>query len=171
MSRPRLYLFIGYPGAGKTTVAKLIHETSGAVHLWADHVRQDMFNQVSHSKTESEQLYATLNARTDQLLAAGQSVIFDTNFNYRRDRDHLRSIATRNNADTLVIWMQTPLEIARQRALHGNHRERNRYDDVMTAEQFTDLICRLEPPAKNEVFITIDGSDIDKQAVARQLEL
>lgn len=171
MSQPRLYLFIGYPGAGKTTVAKLIHESTDAVHLWADHERQDMFGTVTHSKLESDQLYTVLNGRTEQLLQEGKSVVFDTNFNYRKDRDHLRTIATRCNASTLVIWMQTPIELARYRALHGNHRDRNRYEHVMTEEQFNDLICRLEAPGQDENFITIDGTDIDIEAVKRQLEL
>lgn len=171
MIRPRLYLFIGYPGAGKTTIAHLIEDATDAVHLWADHARQDMFPVVTHSKEESEQLYTYLNNKADQLLSAGKSVIFDTNFNYRRDRDRLRAIATKRSADTLVIWMQTPVEIARERALHGSQRDRNRYDEVMSAAQFSDLICRLEAPGKDEVFITIDGSDIDIAAVKRQLEL
>ncbi len=171
MAQPRLYLFIGYPGAGKTTVAHLIHDATGAIHLWADHERQNMFSAVTHSKLESEQLYAALNLKTDTLLRDGHSVIFDTNFNYRRDRNYLRRIAAKHGAETVVIWMQTPVDIARERALHDHHRSRNKYEDTMTTEQFNDLICRLEAPSNDETFITIDGSNIDTEAVMRQLEL
>ena len=169
MSELRLYLFVGAPGAGKTTVAKLIHEATGAVHLWADHERQGMFDSVTHSKEESDLLYEHLNQRTEQLLAAGTSVIFDTNFNYHKDREYVRELAARHDAKTIIIWMQTPVALARERALHSDHRDRNKYEATMEAAEFDRLIDHLEPPTDNEDFIIVDGSNIDTTAVKRQL--
>ena len=169
MNRPVLYLFVGAPGAGKTTISNLISEATGAVHLWADQERQAMFDSVTHSKEESDRLYGELNERTESLLAEGKSVVFDTNFNYRSDREYVRPIATKHNAQTLVIWMQTPIEIARERALHEHHRNRNGYETTMSAEEFARLIDHLEAPDSNENFIIIDGTDIDESAVKRQL--
>jgi predicted kinase len=171
MQLAKLYLFVGFPGSGKTTVSKLIHDTTGAIHIWADHERQAMFDKVTHSKQESDELYTELNDRTSSLLETGQSVIFDTNFNYRKDRDFLRGIAAKHNAKTVVIWMTTPVEVARNRALHDDHRDRNKYDDVMTEAEFDRLINHLEPPTEDETVIKIDGSDIDIAAVKRQLSI
>ena len=171
MNKLTLYLFVGAPGAGKTTVAKLIHDATGAEHLWADHERQAMFDRVTHSKQESERLYTNLNQRTHDLLAAGKSVIFDTNFNYNKDRQHVRSIADSHGAQTVVIWMQTPLVVARQRALHPDHHQRNNHDQPMKREEFNRLVDHLEPPTDNENFITIDGTNIDTEAVKRQLDI
>lgn len=171
MTKLTLYLFMGYPGAGKTTVAKLIHQETGAVHLWADHERRDMFETVTHSQHESLELYNRLNQRTEQLLAAGQSVIFDTNFNYRRDRDYLRQIAARHGAEVVVIWMVTPKDVARQRATHDLHREQNRYHQTMSEGEFEKLSNHQEEPGKDENFIKIDGTELDKQEAMRQLSL
>lgn len=171
MNAPRLYLFVGVPGAGKTTVANVIHKTTGAVHLWADRERQAMFDDVTHSKTESEELYTRLNGRTAALLAEGKSVIFDTNFNYRKDRDYLREIAKKHQAETIIIWMKTPLDVARERALHDDHRTQNGYENTMSPAEFDRLTDHLEPPDDNENFITIDGSHIDVDAVKRQLSI
>src|ERR1700744_5282186 len=99
-----LYLMIGYPGAGKTTVARWIAERTGAVHLWADVERNKLFSNPSHSEAESSELYKQLNERVGKLLAEGKSVIFDTNFNYYSDRQLLREIAGRHHAKVLVIW-------------------------------------------------------------------
>lgn len=164
----RLYLFVGPPGSGKTTVSHLIEETTGAVHLWVDHERQDMFSEVNHSQEESDQLYEHLNDVTDALLAEGKSVIFDTNFNYKKDRDLLRTIAGKYAVETVVIWMQTPLALARERALHEHHKDRNNYDVIMHPNEFDRIVRHLEPPV-NEAHIKIDGTDIDTEAVKRQL--
>lgn len=167
---PRLYLFVGPPGSGKTTVSHLIEDSTDAVHIWVDHERQKMFERVNHSQAESDKLYVYLNNHTDELLAAGKSVIFDTNFNYKKDRDLLRTIAQKHGAETVIIWMQTPIALARDRALHQHHRDRNGYDTTMHPDEFDRIIAHLEPPV-NEAHLNIDGTDIDIEAVKRQLRI
>lgn len=164
MHKPTLYLFIGYPGAGKTTVAKVLAEETGAVHLWADHERHKMFEKPTHSTSESRKLYDRLNEWTEQLLSEGRSVIFDTNFNFYADRQKLREIAVRQGADALVIWMNTPEATARQRAVSSDA-IRNGYEVSMSEEKFNEIVRKLEPPREDEKVIKIDGTKIDKNEV------
>lgn len=171
MAKPTLYLFVGYPGAGKTTVSQLIEEETGAIHLWVDRERQKMFDVPTHSLPESAELYGYLNELTGQLLCDGKSVIFDTNFNYRKDRDYLRTIATKNNANTLVVWITTPKELAKKRATDPAHRERNGYEATMSPEDFDRLSNHLQEPTKDENFIKIDATDLDIINAKRQLKL
>ena len=164
MNKPTLYLFIGLPGAGKTSVARIIAEETDAVHLWADHERHRMFAHPTHTEQESIQLYDYLNQQTEELLANGQSVIFDTNFNHYADRQKLRDIATRQGAETIIIWMTTPEAVARDRAV-CSHEIRNGYEVSMSEEKFDEIASKLEPPHKDEKIIKFDGTKFDKAEV------
>jgi predicted kinase len=168
--RPVLYLFIGYPGAGKTTAAKAIARASGAIHIWTDQERRQRFGSPTHSYQESQQLYEDLNNRTAELLSSGRSVIFDTNFNFYTDREHLRNIAKRANAVTKTIWVTTPVEVAKSRAVAGQT-TRNGYETNMSEAQFQSIVDHLDPPHQDEKIIKIDGSQLDVQHLLRQLGL
>lgn len=169
MRKPTLYLLIGYPGAGKTTVAQMVAKETGAIHLWADLERHKMFPQPTHSLEESTELYERLNEAAEYLLAQGKSVVFDTNFNFYADRQKLRQIAGRHGAETVVIWIATPVDVARQRAV-GTHIQRNGYPMTMSAEQFNSIVAKLEPPTKHEKVIKIDGVEFDEPSVLALLK-
>jgi predicted kinase len=170
MDKPKLYLFVGYPGAGKTTIAKLIAEESGAVHLWADHERLKLFKKPTHSKQETRQLYDKLNLVADYLLANGKSVVFDTNFNFYKDREHLRQVAAKYGAEAIVIWITTPKEIAKKRAVEDRNL-RNGYEFPMPVSAFDRMAGNLQPPRENEKTIKIDGSKLDREQAIEQLSL
>ncbi|MBC7708007.1 ATP-binding protein [Polaromonas sp.] len=167
MIKPKLFLLVGYPGAGKTTASKVLEEATGATHLWADNVRWEMFTQPHHTAQESRELYEHLNDQTAQLLRSGRSVIFDTNFNYRADRDYLRHIAEENGAETFLIWLTTPLEIAHERAVHSDT-TRNGYTVNMTHEMFENIVFKLEEPTEDENPIKFDGTKLDVQQLKAQ---
>lgn len=170
MQQPILYLFIGAPGAGKTTTARIIAQATGATHLWADVERHKLFPNPSHSLYESSLLYDALNSKTEQLLGEGKSVVFDTNFNFYADRQKLAEIAKRHNAETLIIWMDTPLDVARQRSV-GTHEKRNGYTMHMSGAQFDAIVAKLEPPRDNEKTLKIDGSHVKDHDIIKLLPL
>jgi len=169
LEKPTLYLLIGYPGAGKTTVAKYIHQRTGAIHLWADQERQALYINPTHSIEESKELYDLLDIKAKALLKSGKSVIFDTNFNYYQDRQQLRDIATQAGAQTQLIWLTTAKEIAKERALQHTHRDKNGYPVTMTELEFEHLTNHLEKPKNDEQPIKIDGSAIDYSKLDRLL--
>lgn len=171
MSTPTLYLFVGYPGAGKTTVARYIAARTGAVHIWSDNERQKMFTHPTHSAAESRKLYTYLNKKTDELLAAGKSVIFDTNFNFKRDRQLMRELATKHGAQTVLIWMTTPIDIARKRAIESSHGQDTRIWGNMPAGEFDRISSHLQPPTPDEHPMTFDGSDLEIDTVKHKLGL
>lgn len=168
---PTLYLFVGYPGSGKTTVAQIICAATGAVHLWADRERQDMFVEPTHDLTESQKLYRHLNSKTDKLLRQGKSVVFDTNFNFYKDREHMRRIAKGAGADIKLIWIQTPKELAKHRAVNDSHDKPTRLYGNMSEAVFERIAGHLEPPRPEELPIIFVGEKLQKTEVIHKLNL
>jgi predicted kinase len=166
-----LYLFVGYPGSGKTTVAQIICGATGAMHLWADRIRQEMFETPTHSITESMHLYTHLNDRTRELLSAGKSVVFDTNFNFYKDREHLRRIAAEAGADVKLIWLQTNKDLAKHRAVTESEDKPTRLYGNMSESAFDRIAGHLEPPLPAENPIIFIGKDLQKTEVLRALDL
>lgn len=170
-SAPTLYLMVGYPGSGKTTTAKIIHELTGAEHIWADHERKKMFGMPTHSREESDKLYDALNLRAENLLAEGKSVVFDTNFNYMKDREHMRTIAARQHATTRLLWVITPKDIALHRATLQSAGKETRLFGNMAEEVFERMTHQLEPPADNENPLVLDGTQITSEYIKQKLGL
>lgn len=108
---------------------------------------------------------------TAELLRAGNSVIFDTNFKFKSDRDHLRQIAEAHNADTVIVWLTTSKEEARHRATEPHHQVHTRIHGEMSTEDFERLSSDTEWPKEDEKAIKIDGSHLDKNEVKRRLGL
>lgn len=170
MKRPVLYLMLGYPGSGKTTASRALHDITGAVHLWADKIRNERFPHPTHSHAENLELYTHLNELTGELLATGQSVIFDTAFNFFKDREHLRDIAKRHDADVVLLWVRTDKDLARERATQPDHAARNTYPHTMPEERFERVAGDLEPPGPEEPYIAVDGTKITNEYMRRLLD-
>jgi len=130
-----------------------------------------MFEQPTHSDSENNKLYSYLNTMTTQMLSEGKSVIFDTNFNFQKDRDHLRKIAEENDADTWIIWVTTSRELSKKRAVEETEEQENRVLGNMSPEDFDRIADHLQPPNESETVIKIDGTNVDADALILQLGL
>ncbi len=169
MNQSTLYLMLGYPGAGKTTTAKIIAELTGAVRLSSDELRQELFEQPTFSQTEHQRLYQELDARTEQLLSADKSVIYDANLNRYAHRQEKYQICERAGAKSLLVWLRTPKEIAKARAMDPGRRHLIPRDETPEA-MFERIAEIIQPPQANEVYVEINGQDVSRESVARALE-
>src|SRR5690554_3920729 len=111
-----LYLMLGYPGAGKTTTAKIVSKLTGATHLASDKIRLELFPQPKFTPEEHRQLYETIDRRTKELLQQGKSVIYDANLNRYIHRREKYDICRQTSAQPVLLWVQASSELARQRA-------------------------------------------------------
>lgn len=162
---------LGYPGAGKTTTAKVIHELTGAEHLWADKERHKRYGNPTHSHEENIDLYNHLNQVADKMLSEGKSVIFDTNFNFYKDRQRLKEIAQKHEARTILIWITTPVEVAQKRAVEDSHGKHTRIWGNMPLKDFRRISSGFQPPHEDENTVEFDGTRITPEYVKERLNL
>lgn len=170
MNVPTLYLMAGYPGAGKTTIAKIIAQKTGAAHLSSDAIRLELFPQPQFTPEEHATLYTVLDARTEELLSQGKSVIYDANLNRRQHRDDKYKICEQTGATPKLLWIETPRTLAKERATHNSRSPlvpRNETLETM----FDRIADVIEPPSQDEAAIVIDGTNTSEELVAQALQL
>lgn len=170
MTQQTLFIMVGYPGSGKTTTSHFIQAQTGATHLWADHERKQRLPHPTYSHEENVKLYTELNQVAEQLLAEGKSVIYDTNFNFYKDRELMRSIAKKYNARAVVVWVHAPIELARERATQNAHKQHTRVLGDMPLDHFERIARSLEEPRADEPKIEFDGTGITPEIVAEKLQ-
>ena len=161
---------LGFPGAGKTTVAEHIHELTGAVHLSSDKIRLELFPDPQFTEEEHASLYKQIDERTEQLLREGKSVIYDANLNRYIHRKEKYDICARTNARAQLVWVQTDTELSKQRAtvLGVNDPARRPFGNL-DATVFDRLAGQIELPREDENPLIINGHEVTRETIAKAL--
>jgi predicted kinase len=167
--RTTLYLLFGYPGAGKTTTAKIIEGLTGATRLSSDEVRLQLFPNPQFTAQEHAEVYTYLNSKCRRLLTEGKSVIYDANLNRRAHRQEKYDIAKGLNAETVLFWIKTPRKLAKERAV-GLERSHFVPQHETANEMFERIAGVIEPPDTTEATITLDGTHISQEEIKDALK-
>ncbi|MFI5914770.1 AAA family ATPase [Dactylosporangium sp. NPDC051541] len=113
-ARPTLILLCGLPGSGKTTLARRLATEVPAVRLCADEwltdLGVDLFD--TSTRVRLERRFWRL---AQDLLRQGQSVVMESGFWLRADRDEKRAAARALGAAVELRYLDVPLdELARR---------------------------------------------------------
>lgn len=102
--QPVLYAFCGLPGAGKSTVARELEKTTGAIRLnvdeWVAALGIDFWDDAFRHKLDRRLYNHGLT-----LLKYGQSIILEDNFWTRCERDEHRKVARKLGATHRTILL------------------------------------------------------------------
>lgn len=169
MAQPTLYLMFGYPGAGKTTAAKLISELTGAVRLSSDELRMELFPHPVYTEAEHSAVYKTLDERVQQLLGQGKSVVYDANLNRYVHRAEKYAIAKKTGVRPVLIWVKAPRELSKERAVIRGHHHLVPEDETFES-MFERVANTLEEPNADEPLQTLSGAYLTKDTVAEMLK-
>ena len=131
MTRPKLSVICGLPGAGKTTRAIAIAKATGAVRLCPDEWLVAMgISLVDYPLRFRLQDHMIQHGET--LLRAGVSVVVEFGSWSRCEREAIRQIAVHTNAATELHFVDAPLpELARRVRDRGGPDAKSLLEDVL----------------------------------------
>ncbi|HSX33632.1 MAG TPA: ATP-binding protein [Candidatus Saccharimonadales bacterium] len=155
--RPVLFYTIGYPGAGKTTLARSLATLLQIEHLRGDKIGLELFRFPTFSPAERQMVYAEMSRRSAEHLKAGRHVLYDAATNTRGQRTALEQLARAHGGQAIGLWLQTPHELAKKRA--ATVRDSGLVGQVarvIPPHLFEQYVAAFEPPVQ-EVVVTLSG--------------
>jgi len=149
---------LGFLGSGKSYVSRWLAPHVGAVYLRADALRLAMFGQDRPELYTPENKALVNNANryaVQQILTSGKAhVVLDANHNAQKVRRGIADDAAQHGATAIVVWVQTPLDIAKERTVVRRQTEGHELFEPNLVEK---MAKALESPGEGELVITIDG--------------
>ena len=145
--------------------AALAQRLEHSVHIDLDSINTERglgIDAAPIATMEWAETYQLAYARAEAALSNGQDVIFDATNYSRAQRDILRMNARRQGAQSVVIFVDVPVEECRRRWL-VNRDSGDRYD--VRDEDFARVVDRFDPPSPDErVVIFMSGMTVDNLA-------
>lgn len=145
----KLYIMCGLAFSGKSTLARKISEHTGSKLIAFDTmwVEEDKIKPVPKDAEGWRYIRDKAQEEVLRLLKEGTSVVYDDNNPKRDHREELRRVATLAEANSFVVYLDTPLDIIRERE-RENWILQNRHD--VEPENFEKVLNDMEPPTDDE---------------------
>jgi predicted kinase len=124
-AQPALIAVSGLPGTGKTYFCRRLAERLPCVVLESDAIRKQLFPAPTYSVEESAYLFRVIHRLTGELLVKGTNVVLDATNLTERHRERLYNIAEQHNARLILVRIEAPPELVRQR-LKGRAAEKDK---------------------------------------------
>ena len=160
---------LGYPGAGKTTAAKIIQKLTSAEYLSSDELRGQLFTKSSFTQEEHDKLYGELDGQLDRIMGMSKNVIYDANLNRHIHRQEKYDLAKKYEYKTVLVWVQTPKEVARRRRVEEAAHHHLVPSHETPLEMFERSAKVFEQPEGQEEYISLDGTKLDQDYVLSAL--
>ena len=172
LQKPIFVCFYGYPGSGKSYLARNLADTLGLAYVSADRIRSELFEHPRFDTQENAIVDHLMRYMSEEFLNANVGVVYDANANRIAQRRVLREIARRNKAEYYLIWLQIDEESAFLRTQSRDRRTSDdKYAEPLTRLTFDKKILEMQNP-QNETYLVVSGKHTfvtQKSAVVSRL--
>jgi predicted kinase len=147
--RPTLFVMVGLPGSGKTTLAKRLEQEYSAVRLTKDDWMMTLFGRadLDEERSRVEELLWNMGAR---LLGLGVNVVLDYGLWAREEREDYRAKAEALGARVEFFFLDVSEEELVRR-LESRNLQRSGTDVPISAAQLAAYLPRFQRPDDDEI--------------------
>jgi len=172
LNKPVLISLYGFPGSGKSFVARNLAEHVQMAHVSADRIRSELFAKPRYDKQEDAIVAHLMNYMTEEFLGAGLSVVYDTQALSASQRRRLRELAAKHRAAYLLVWLQIDVESAFTRTQRRDRRTTDdKFAQPQTRDSFNRQLATMQNP-KEEQYLVVSGKHAfvtQKSAIVNRL--
>jgi predicted kinase len=157
LAKPTIICLYGYPGSGKSYVARNLAEEIQLAHVSSDRIRSELFQSPRYDAQENAIVAHLMDYMSEEFLSSGVSIVYDTNALRIAQRRRLRELAHKHRADFLLIWLQVDLETAFARTQERDRRTADdKYSEPQTKSTFDRQASGMQNP-EGEEYLVISG--------------
>jgi predicted kinase len=150
---PPLIVVSGLPGTGKSFFCYKLAERLSFLILASDTLRKILFPSPEYSESENKRLFSACHVLIEELLKKGIPVIFDATNLLEHHREYLYRATERARAKLILVWVEAPTEVVRQRLLARKKAAMPQYDSEAGWEVYTKMKPRGEKIARNHLVV------------------
>jgi predicted kinase len=157
LTKPTIICLYGYPGSGKSYVARNLADEINLAHVSSDRVRNELFQRPRFDAQENAIVTHLMDYMSEEFLSAGVSIVYDTNALRASQRRNLRELARKHRAAYILIWLQVDIDTAFVRT---QQRDRRTSDDKYAEPQSRSSFDRQTSGMQNpdgEEYLVISG--------------
>ena len=157
LKKPVLICLYGFPGSGKSYVARNLAQMLSIAHVSTDRIQAELFR--SPTPTPQQEVITSRLADyiATEFLRTNVGVIYDTNTPTIANRRRLRELAMKHKASYLLIWLQIDQDSAYARATSRDKRTmEGKYAASQTRSGFNQQLEAMQNP-KDEDYLVVSG--------------
>jgi predicted kinase len=157
LNKPALICLYGYPGAGKSYVARNLADEMQLAVVSSERIRNELFQTPRYDPQENAIVTHLMDYMSEEFLSSGVSVAYDTNALRVSQRRRLRDIARKHKVEYLLIWLQIDIDSAFYRTQNRDRRTNDdKYSIPQTRSSFEKQVNGMQNP-QAEDYIVISG--------------
>ena len=157
LTKPVLIYLYGFPGSGKSYVARNLEDVLEIARIDGDRIRHELFSRPRYDAQENAIVSHLMNYMAGEFLRAGVSVVYDANALRAGQRRKLREMARNNKATSLLVWLQIDPENSFARTQQLDRRTTDdKYTQHHSQESFQHYLSLMQNP-KDEDYLVISG--------------
>lgn len=157
--KPLMILVIGLPGSGKSFFARQFAERYKFFYVDSGRYETELEALSLDVKMINTLAKKLAGATFEEALKSFKHIVLEGSFSSAKEREEILQKADKAGFGTLVVWVQTDIETAAERAINRDRRRQDdKYSINISEEEFKNQVKVFEKPnPAKEILVVISG--------------